>query len=489
MSKYFPYRLNLTYKAILAATLGLSTLSAYALTLGQPNITSEQHEPLSATINVSNIDANNFNASLANASIYQQMGLDQNTNIQVRFVKTSDTSGQLILSSASPISTPFTDIVLNLDNNGEQTIKPQTLLMPLPKQNRVEPTDMPLVVGTEQDMNLPIVGNIELEPTDEPLPINTMNPPTIAETEIFVAQDEPAPAPEAPAIDNQMVASAPASQPSTPANNIISEEERVISSIVPEGMNKQLNILTEQITRRVISSDGSQPITPSQPIQELPPTETAASPTIDSQEGSAGTYIVQSGDNLWSIANQIAIANNMNVNEVMSALHKQNPDAFSHGKINQLKANAVLNIPSYSVVPSQKAIQDAISAKKTSGSTKGSNARSGGNSGGRATNAQSKPRQSSNARSGRSTQPLPKAQLTLVAPSQNGHATGGQGRGAGNGNDELVGTLRTTRSQTAQNARRVNSLNQELSSATQKLQLQNQKLAELEARLKSLKDK
>lgn len=167
----------------------------------------------------------------------------------------------------------------------------------------------------------------------------------------------------------------------------------------------------------------------------------------------------------------------------MTALHKQNPNAFHHGKIDQLKANATLTIPNYSVVPSQKAIQDAISSRKGSSNATAQGKRS-------TTTRATTTRTTRDARGGSRTvaQPLPKPQLTLVTPSQSGQATGSQGKTGGNG-DELVGTLRSTRAQTAQNARRVNSLNQELSSATQRLQLQNQKLAELEARLKALRDK
>lgn len=87
--------------------------------------------------------------------------------------------------------------------------------------------------------------------------------------------------------------------------------------------------------------------------------------------------------------------------------------------------------------------------------------------------------------------------MTLVAPSNGGQATGqsksttakGSGVGTATNNNQLVSTLKSTRSQTAANATRLNGLNQQLSSATHKLQLQNQKLAELEARLKALKEK
>lgn len=81
--------------------------------------------------------------------------------------------------------------------------------------------------------------------------------------------------------------------------------------------------------------------------------------------------------------------------------------------------------------------------------------------------------------------------MTLVTPNQQGKATGTNNKPtqsqAGGGN-ALVGTLKSTRQQTVNTAQRVNGLNQELSTATQKLQLQNQKLAELEARLKALKE-
>lgn len=465
MSKHLPYRLNLTYKAIFAATLGLSTLSAFALTLGQPNVTSVQHEPLSATIDVSGVDANNFNASLANASIYQQMGLNQSDNIQVTFIKTSDTSGRIVLTSNAPISTPFADIVLNLNDNGEQRIEPQTLLMPLSQRSRIEMTadEMP-IVAQNQSVDLPVVDVIELEPTSEALEVQSVAPPPLFDDEE----------------QNSDTSTINTTTQETPANKarVIDEQTRVISSITPEGTNTQLNILTEQIVRRIVSPEELAAKNTTDSTTELsePPLDTTPANTEQSQ--GTGTYVVQSGDNLWNIANQIAKANNMSVNEVMTALHKQNPQAFHNGKINQLRANSTLVIPNYRVVPSQKAIQEAISTRKhTSSET-----RAGTN-----TRTSTKPQRSTRV----TNQPLPRPQMTLVAPSQNGQGSGSsqsKGTTSGNGGNELVGTLRATRAQTAQNARRVNGLNQELSSATQKLQLQNQKLAELEARLKALRE-
>lgn len=523
MSRHSPHRLSLTYQAILATTLGFSTLSANALTLGQPSVQSEQHEPLSATINVSNIDANNFNASLASGAIYQQMGLSQVSGVSVRFVKTSDTAGRIVLSSSQPISTPFADIVLDLDNNGEQRIEPQTLLMPLPSRARVEPVETPpvMVAATEDTpVNLPVVSSVELEPVSEPLQVQMVAPPPVfAEVEApeanvspIVAATTEAPT-EAQSTDTTAsVAEAPKSEPEAvkptapPApvsaaapksGQVISENERVISSITPEGTNTQINILTEQITRRVLPAGTTAPLAPtpspmSEPAIDASVTPSAPTPSSDDVQTGTATYVVQSGDNLWSIANQIAMANNMDVSEVMTALHAQNPDAFNRGRINQLKANATLVIPNYSVVPSQKAIQDAISARRQSGNTNTSTASSSRRSSTSAAASSSRRSSSNTTASSRPrtvSKPLPKPQMTLVTPSQGGQATGSNTRSGSGGGDQLVSTLRTTRAQTAQNARRVNGLNQELSSATQRLQLQNQRLAELEARLKALRDK
>ena len=57
MSWHKPYRTTLIRQAVLVSLLGTTSLHANAISLGQANITSAQHEPLSATIDVSDIDA------------------------------------------------------------------------------------------------------------------------------------------------------------------------------------------------------------------------------------------------------------------------------------------------------------------------------------------------------------------------------------------------------------------------------------------------
>ncbi len=496
------FHFNLIRKAILVASLGMMTI-ADAATLGQVTVISKQHEPLSAIINVSGIvDADNFDANVATPALYQQLGLQKDINVNARFVKTSANAGQIILSSSEPVSAPFADVVLALNDNGEQQTKAQTLLMPLPTKNTLKELSNPIMIANDNDTNLPVVQDLVV---GSPLEVQPITPPSLFDETTLVDLDQfetatinqpldtiastDTPATDLPnstAIDNTIINTTPSFNTQTlDDSQVISEEERVISSIKPDGINKQINILTEQIVRRVVPVDGSdtstliavdpqQEITDNQLISSHQIQEDRQGESISTNQGdTAATYVVQSGDTLWHIANQIATANNLNVGTVMNELHTQNPDAFNRGNINQLRANATLRIPNYEVIPSQKAIEDAISAKENIQKQQ-SNVNKSVN------------RQNYNAQ--KTTNPLPKTQVTLLSPSQNGQAVGNKS-GANNKSDTLITALQNTRVQAAQKARRLNTLNQELSSAAQKLQLQNQKLAELEARLKALKNK
>lgn len=448
MSWHKPYRTTLIRQAVLVSLLGTTSLHAHAISLGQANITSAQNEPLSATIDVSDIDAKNFNASLATADIYQQMGLNPDTKINVQFTPTSDTSGKITLTSSTPIATPFADVVLNLNNNGQQLIEPQTLLMPLPSGSTFSlPEKQPQMSASETWDNLPTVSPM----ADDRISAPVISKPEPAKTEL--------------------------------------------AKVTPSRANVQQDIISEEIVRHTYPEGQAPDISPAHTTEEHTAQSTPTPKTDeahDTQKDGQATYMVQSGDSLWSIANEIAKANNLKVGQVMKAIYEANPNAFN-GKMNQLKAQANLSLPAYDVVLSQKAIEDAIASKRqhndnerakttTKKSTKATTART----------KKAKTHRDSQVTARPAKKALPKAQVTLVTPSQQGKATGTNTKpsptAVSGGNADLVGTLKNTRTKTATSARHISSLNQELSTATQKLQLQNQKLAELEARLRALKN-
>ena len=80
----------------------------------------------------------------------------------------------------------------------------------------------------------------------------------------------------------------------------------------------------------------------------------------------------------------------------------------------------------------------------------------------------------------------------MLAPGRDGSADGTQTKAAaatGSGlSTDILATLKSARQNTADQAKRVATTRNTLGSYAQKLQLQNQKLAELEARLKKLRN-
>ncbi len=230
------------------------------------------------------------------------------------------------------------------------------------------------------------------------------------------------------------------------------------------------------------------------------------------------SYTVQRNDNLWIISKQIAEQNNLDISAVMNQIKKQNPNAFINKNADQLKANAELRLPNYEVIPSQSNIQAAIAAQKAryiqakklndNNSDKAKAELSSAVNESQSTSAvaqtatskQTKALQpkSDNTSPKTTTQKLPQARFSVVAPTSKGQADGSQTKsatGTGNSNSNadnldtnVLASLQSSRKSTAAQAQRVKSISSTLGSYTQKLQLQNQKLAELEARLKKLRN-
>ena len=105
--------------------------AAQAATMGKTVITSVQHQPLTASITVTGIRSADFSASLASPVVYQQLGLIPMASMSVSFMATSATTGTVVISSTQPISMPFTDVVLALNDQGQRQVIPKTLLLPL----------------------------------------------------------------------------------------------------------------------------------------------------------------------------------------------------------------------------------------------------------------------------------------------------------------------------------------------------------------------
>jgi len=157
--------------------------NAQAATMGKTVITSAQHEPLSASIVVTDIQTPDFSASLADPTLYQQMGLTPTDSMTVRFQPTSATSGRVLITTTKPVSKPFADVVLAInDGGGQRSVIPKTLLMPLDGSLPINPSKNSVTAANK--LNLPTVSPTSAQPLTvrkgNPLPLLPVSktPPT-----------------------------------------------------------------------------------------------------------------------------------------------------------------------------------------------------------------------------------------------------------------------------------------------------------------------
>ncbi|WP_288996931.1 peptigoglycan-binding protein LysM [uncultured Psychrobacter sp.] len=617
MSCRLSHRLTRVHRAVSMALLysvsyAAFVSSAQAATIGKTVVTSAQHEPLRASISVSDIRAADFSASLANPAIYQQMGLTPTDSMSVRFQPTSETSGQVYISTSKPVSKPFADIVLTINDQGQRNVVPKTLLMPLDASLPIDTTKN-IVTGAKKP-NLPAVSANNAKPLTlrkgAPPPLVSSASAASSSTSAPTAVKRSAPNVQLPntqgantqsasiqtqvasagmpaktsvsatdhlvytpsrldngrlANDFELTAASPAKtnasrpNPASRLDNGRLAQEQTASSVSTASeasptqhtlgtaqADNALDTLSIQVTRQIqpsqqkttgvspsivaaapkndaaqdnqtaeqaalstahtaaatvvgsnIPADTAAPSQPSTNNQTAPTNHVAADSIADAKTRSTANfqYQVQRNDSLWIIAQQIAQENNVDIQTVMKQIQSQNPNAFINKDADQLKADAKLNLPNYDVLPSQQALEAAISAQKQkyrrrintpvaqpAPKAKPHTAKAQNNSAPAA-----KPRKKPTI-----TKTLPRAQFSVLAPGHDGNADGTQTKSAaatGNGlSTDILATLKASRQAAASQAQSLSKTSSALDSYTRKIQLQNQKLAELQARLKKLRN-
>ena len=597
MSCHLSHRLTTIHRAVSMALLysvGYVALmsNAQAATIGKTVITSVQHEPLAASIMVTDIKTADFSASLANSTIYQQMGLSPTDSMKVRFQATSATSGQVFITTTKPVSKPFADVVLAINDGAQRSVVPKTLLMPLdgslpitPASNNVRAANKP---------NLPIVSTTNAQPLTvrkgappplllaskassvdlsaskalaTKLPASSIQLPSSQTSNLQTANIQVpktssslstastmTPINTTPSIANRLNNTADINKNvAMQANTTNASTASVLDNTKTAPINEHaFDILNIKISRQIqlknsnknndVSSNAimvNKPMTPmlykdastakissdsttvdSNPLGKISSSEAPYSNSSSNQAGSSQSiasnrssisatastventttdtsdinYTVQRNDNLWLIAQQIADKNNLDVQIVMNEIQTQNPNAFINKNADQLKADAQLRLPKYDVVPSQKKLQAAINeqrkyhAKANTPLVK------------KTTIAKAAPKAKTESVQAKETekpaikktQTLPTAQFSVLAPGHDGSADGTKtkaGIETGNGlSTDVLDILKSSRKSTADQAQRLSKTNSTLGSYTKKLQLQNQKLAELQARLEKLRN-
>lgn len=362
---YSSHRLNSTYCAVSIALFSSVALlsTAQAATMGETIVTSAQNEPLVAKIMMTDVNLADFSVSLANASVYQRMGLTPMPSMVIGYIPTSATTGAIDISTTQPVTLPFADIVLALNNKEQRKIIPKTLLLPLHSiAASTNPQQLTAMAITENQLP-PLLGSNR----SQPLLVRNGAPPQLvfdnSGVQPLIAKRSAPPLLNLSAENSftkfDFQAAVQASAKPTLDNSLA---KRIFSQ---NDIHQYLDVLTVQVTRTIVpkalANDAIVPM-PSQIADYDQNFLAVTKPAAVSQQ--ALSYTVQRHDNLSLISQHIAEKNNLDTHTVMAQIQECNPDAFFKQNINCLRVNAQLDLSYYKVVPSQQSLQSAIKAQR-----------------------------------------------------------------------------------------------------------------------------
>ena len=300
--------MNRTLKLSLAVALALGTGPAFGLGLGSIDVKSKMNEPLFAEIPIvaaSPDEVQSLKVDLASAEDFARVGLDvSGLSVPLAFSIANDAAGQpiIVVTSDDPVREPFVSFLVEVDWANGRLLREFSVLL--------DPPVAPAVVGSRT-----IVEPIAEQPAEPVAPL----PEPFTPAEPVAEAPAPAPEPEAPAPEVEPAAA----EPSEPAPVAEAEPE-------PEPAPEETPVEPEPA--------------PPEPVAEapVPEPEPAYVPAAEPASGEYGP--VAEGETLWEIANNTR-ASGVDMNRMMLAILRANPDAFYKDNVNALKRGAILRIP------------------------------------------------------------------------------------------------------------------------------------------------
>ncbi|HEX7348616.1 MAG TPA: FimV/HubP family polar landmark protein [Rhodanobacteraceae bacterium] len=281
--------MKLKLRLVTAALLTATALPAFALQLGQIQVKSALNQPLVAAIPLhpkTPAELDGLKVQLAPTVDFQRAGLPLTpTDQTLRFSVVTDNNGQklVLVTSSQPVTDPYLDFLVEVNTREGKQIREFVVLLN-PVVAAPAPTVQAAPVANAPVNGAPVPAPELPAPTQFPQPTvkpQPASPPTAA---------APTPAPHA-------AAPAPAAPPAPkPAS--------------------------------------------AQPAATPPPAQSVAS----NAQGS-GPITVQRGDTLYHLAQTATQGTGVSINQMMLAMQAANPDAFFKHNINDLKAGAILRIP------------------------------------------------------------------------------------------------------------------------------------------------
>ena len=310
----------------LAISLALGAGHAWAVGLGQIQVKSRLNQPLVAEIPVTvdrGSDAESLAVSLASAEEFSRIGIDRSQiGVPLEFAISKSASGQTVIrvTSTEPVRAPFLDFLLAANWSNGRVLREYTVLLD-------PPSTAPAVAAMPEPVAAPM------------RPAMTAPPPPPPVKEVARAPSPPAAVEPAKPAPKPAVEPSPQPEPAKPLATRSEPAPMPAPAAKPEPRSEPAPVA----------------VTPPSPPAPKPaatvPTQRPApssKPLPPSVAASNGTNYgpVAAGETLWEIAQATMPEDGVSANQLMLALLKANPQAFSRNNINRLKRGAILRIPS-----------------------------------------------------------------------------------------------------------------------------------------------
>ena len=411
--------------AILVAAVGITVLPSfvYGLGLGAIKLNSSLSEILDAEIDLiaaTSSDVGDLKVKLASNDAFLRAGIDRTSLLNsLRFTVKRHNSGKYFIkiTSRKPIREPFLNFLLEINWKNGRMLREYTMLIDppgrrvqqvqqstiqAPETSEVEaapamqeespfkgdPTPVveetkPSAVDTElfprrpiDDVDVPKEHETTVEPVIEkvadPEPIISE---AVPEPEPIVEAIIPETTPEAVVVDDGKGLSGDVRSEHAQSGQALEEKDLAVNEATAgetfgEGELFPTIPLTEYDESKTIKYD-EEPVAPvAEPMEVASEQLDTPEPAESSDALMGGPDVMDSGnldygitkksDNLWTIASRMK-GDDASVYQVMMALLKSNPEAFTEGNIHRLKVGQVLRIDDPSLITAiskEQAAQD-----------------------------------------------------------------------------------------------------------------------------------
>ncbi len=309
----------------LAISLALGAGNAWAVGLGQIQVKSRLNQPLVAEIPVTvdrGSDAETLSVSLASAEEFSRIGIERSQiGVPLEFTISKGAGGQTVIrvTSIEPVRAPFLDFLVAANWSNGRVLREYTVLLD-------PPSTAPAVAAMPDPVVAPTRAAVAAPPPPPPPPVKV------------VANAPPPPAAVEPAKPASKPVVEPDAQPE-PLKPVVTRSEPAPApapATKPEPRPQPASV--------AVAPPKPAPVAAPAPPPRPTPASKPVPPSVAASNGS-NYGPVAAGETLWEIAQATLPDDGVSANQLMLALLKANPQAFSRNNINRLKRGAILRIP------------------------------------------------------------------------------------------------------------------------------------------------